>query len=158
MPIVADAGQLFAGPVASFTASDPLSQPGDFIATVQWGDGSFLELATVRFNQAGAGFEVFADHTYADGGDYPVTITVVSPGGGASTVVSTADVSGGQQQPPATPPSISGDLAPESDRGIFNNDRVTSDNQPTLWGTATASTTWTITATSVGGRQAAEVE
>lgn len=151
LPIVAHAGQVFDGPIATFTSSDPLAQPGDFIATVQWGDGTFLELATVQVVGGSAGFTVSATHTYANGGDYPVTIAVVAPGGGAATAVTTATVSGGQNPPPGNPATIAGDLAPESDRGAFNNDRVTNDNQPTLRGSATAASTWQITAMLVDG-------
>src|SRR5262249_6440950 len=95
VPIAAAQSQPFTGPIATFTTSDPLLQPGDFLASVHWGDGSLLELANVKPRVGSPGFEVDATHSFAQAGDYALTVTVVDVNGGTSAVQSVAHVTSG---------------------------------------------------------------
>src|SRR5262249_32718203 len=56
-------GQQFSGTVATFTAQDTSAQPGDFTATIDWGDGS-TSTGTVVADPNG-GFDVTGTHTYS---------------------------------------------------------------------------------------------
>lgn len=87
--ITAQEGVSFNGPVASFTDSD-LSQTSaaNFSATIAWGDGS-TSAGTVT---AGATFGVTGTHTYADEGNFTVTITVTDSANQSGNASGTATV------------------------------------------------------------------
>jgi PKD repeat protein len=80
----ADEGTMFSLTVATFT--DPgftnaaAGTVETFSATIDWGDGSALEPATVSFTPGSAGVPstgmVSTQHTYVDDGLYTVTVTV----------------------------------------------------------------------------------
>jgi hypothetical protein len=78
--------------VASFTDPDPHPTPGEYSATISWGDGS-SSAGTIVAN--GGGFDVSASHSYAEEGTYPITVTIQDAGTGAVTANSTATVAGG---------------------------------------------------------------
>jgi hypothetical protein len=59
---------------ATFTDGDPLSQPGDFVATINWGDGSSSSGAIA--SDGNGGFHVLGDHTYSASGSRSVQVTV----------------------------------------------------------------------------------
>ena len=91
-PIVAAPGTLaFTGPVASFTDVDIASTAGDFVATIDWGDGT-TSGGTVT-DVAGA-IAVAGSHTFATTGEFPVTVTLSddTPGAATATVHNTAFV------------------------------------------------------------------
>jgi hypothetical protein len=147
--IQATTNQAFDKTIATFTSTNPILQPSDFLATVYWGDGSPLELARVSANPSGPGFAVLGSHTYTQTGVYSVLVSVVSPQGGAGTVRSQAFVSGGGTGPPG--PSINtiaGDLARSSDTGVSNSDHITRENRPRFEGTGTPASQWTLRAVS----------
>jgi hypothetical protein len=58
------AGTLYKAVVASFTDSSPLAVPGEFTASINWGDGTASSAGTVAIS--GAGFKVSGSHTYND--------------------------------------------------------------------------------------------
>ena len=68
------AGTLSSAVVASFTDSSPLAVPGEFTASINWGDGTASSAGTVSI--AGAGFDVTGSHTYNVD---PVSSTIVVP-------------------------------------------------------------------------------
>ena len=71
-------------------------------ATIDWGDGSPLENATVFFsNGSGA---LGGTHTYADDGNYTVTVTVLDDDGGSDT--ETFDVTVNNVPPVVVPARI----------------------------------------------------
>jgi RHS repeat-associated protein len=74
-------------PVATLNA--PLAQPGDFSASINWGDG--VSAGTV--SQAADGtFRVYGNHTYAAAGSYHVRVTLTAASAGSSTSDATATV------------------------------------------------------------------
>ena len=100
-----------------FDVADPKAQPGDFTATVDWGDGTPLApgkvveqlhaiplaagapgVATsivplpVNFNYQYPRFAVALDHTYTRAGTYTVRIHIVDKAGHSGTITSTATV------------------------------------------------------------------
>ena len=56
------AGTLSSAVVASFTDSSPLTIPGEFTASINWGDGTASSAGTIAIS--GGGFTVTGLHTY----------------------------------------------------------------------------------------------
>jgi hypothetical protein len=77
----------FSGVVATFTDANVLNIPGDFTATITWGDGG-TSAGTVAAVAPGV-YDVSGTHTYGDEGAFTVSVTLSddSPGfAGASTI------------------------------------------------------------------------
>lgn len=85
------AGASFTGIVATFTDADTANVASDFLATIDWGDGT-TTAATVT--GGGGTFAVTGTHTYAATGPFTVTVTLADdpPGTATATVASTANV------------------------------------------------------------------
>ena len=103
-PFSASAGTVFSGVVGEFRDSNPLSQPGDFTATIEWGDGTPVITGTIggkdgQFTVAGA-------HTYAAPGSYTVRSTFEHPTGPPAVAVGTVTVGPGAPPPPPPPPAL----------------------------------------------------
>ncbi|HEX3526440.1 MAG TPA: IPTL-CTERM sorting domain-containing protein [Thermoanaerobaculia bacterium] len=103
---------VFNDAVATFTDDNPNAGPGDFTATIDWGDGTGTTPGTIGFSSAA--FTVIGQHTYADEGSFTVTVTIsdVSPGTGTATATDTAtvneaDVLSGTPRTFAAPPGVS---------------------------------------------------
>jgi PKD repeat protein len=88
----AQAGVVFTGAVATFTDTFTGNVPGDFVATIDWGDGN-TTAGTVT--GGGGTFSVSGTHTYAAAGVYNVVVTLAddAPGTATATTTSTANVS-----------------------------------------------------------------
>src|SRR5262249_34754184 len=87
----ATTGRAFTGVVATFTTTDPLSKPGDFTATLTWGDGHTS--AGTGKARAGGGFEGWGTNTYAAKGSYSVSVQITGIISGKASVTSTVQVS-----------------------------------------------------------------
>ncbi len=90
-------GQTLAAGLASFTYGGSASAPtSDFVATVNWGDGSPPTTArVVQMLPPGAAtpyYEVDASHVYHTPGAYAPVIDVTGPNGGTSTVKDSVSV------------------------------------------------------------------
>jgi hypothetical protein len=86
------AGQPFTGVVATFSDTDTANVPGDFTATIKWGDGT----TTSGTVSGGSGtLSVSGTHTYAHAGHENVTVTLNddAPGTATATAQSAANVS-----------------------------------------------------------------
>ena len=129
-------GQVFSGPVASFTNTNPASTPGEYdFVTIDWGDGSPDSAGTVsQPGGPGSAFVVSGTHVYADSGvnggtgHFPITVNVQDQDGltlAISNVASVADV----------PLVVSGRLNPASDSGASDTDNITDIVQPNFLGT-----------------------
>jgi N-acetylneuraminic acid mutarotase len=70
-------GTSFSGVVGSFLDADPSGQPGDYLATITWGDGA-QTTGTVTANGLIGGFDVSGTHPYPyyEEGGYTVVVTV----------------------------------------------------------------------------------
>ena len=83
------AGTEYTGPVASFTINEPGFGPGDYAATIAWGDGT-TSIGTFA-PDGGGGYDIAGSHTYAGPGSYNVSITLADVTGytvhGSSTAV-----------------------------------------------------------------------
>jgi hypothetical protein len=75
---------------AELTAGVPT--PGEYSATVQWGDGTSSP-GTVTYDIASGTFSVLGNHSYAEEGTYTVTVTISHGTAPNATVTSTASVS-----------------------------------------------------------------
>jgi hypothetical protein len=101
MTFSAQSGVAFTGAVASFTDTDAANVPGDFVATIDWGDGN-TTAGTV--SGGGGAFTVSGTHTYANAGAFNVIVTLTddAPGTATATTTSTANVTA----PIATVPAL----------------------------------------------------
>jgi hypothetical protein len=90
----APSGVSFTTVVATFSDSLASAVPGDFTATINWGDAT-SSAGTV--SGGGGSFQVSGTHTYASTGSFPVVVTLADdgPGTATATVTSTAQVASG---------------------------------------------------------------
>ncbi|MDB5352493.1 MAG: regulatory domain of in-like proprotein convertase [Planctomycetota bacterium] len=119
----------FAGDVASFTTENSLAQPSDFLATINWGDGTSTPGAVISISPRT--FRVNGTHTYATSGSVPVSISIKSSDGvqtAASGTVTVAD----------RIVFVVGGLEASSDTGASSSDGVTQNNRPVFSGEAEA--------------------
>src|SRR5262249_45260168 len=68
--------------VATFTTQDTLALPSQFTATVDWGDGTTSD---ARVEVGEGGFEVTADHVFAQPGSFGMTVRLSDDQGQALT-------------------------------------------------------------------------
>jgi streptogramin lyase len=77
--------------IASFKAAALNPAPGDFTATIDWGDGSAPAAGTITAS-AGGTFLVSATKTYTAPGTYQAQVTIRDQGGASATATSTVTV------------------------------------------------------------------
>jgi hypothetical protein len=83
--------------IAGYTDSDPRGQATDFVAQINWGDGTPLTTGTIARDPAKAtptAFAITGTHTYAKPGTYPLTVQLTASKGQRVTVRSLAVVRG----------------------------------------------------------------
>lgn len=89
LAVVAQEGLAFSNvPVATFTDTNPLGTVSDFVATIDWGDGTALDtsvITQVGGNATGVIFRVLGSHTYAEEGTYPISVVITDVGGSTAT-------------------------------------------------------------------------
>ncbi len=94
LTVGATAQQTFSGTVATFADSNTFAKAGDFLATVDWGDGTVSSASgtgvAVRADPGG-GFDIVGTHVYAKEGlqPYQVKIFVKDLGGDNNTLTGT---------------------------------------------------------------------
>ena len=80
------------GKVASFRDDDPSASIGDYVATIDWGDGSQVETGSIVANASG-GYDISSKgHVYAGAGNYTVQVLVSDRGGAAANDFVTAQI------------------------------------------------------------------
>ncbi len=138
-PISVVVGQPFSGPVATFTEPNTFAQQGEFIATINWGDGTPVTQGAV--SGSNGTFTVTGTHTYATAGKaLPVTVTITHVPGGVSAVSSAnAHVLA----------LLSGAMSSTSDTGTSNHDGITRVTNPIFAGKADPGSTITLFAAPV---------
>lgn len=82
-PLSGAEGATISGLVASFTDADPSVTPGDYHATIGWGDQT-SSAGTIASNGHG-GFTVSGGHAYAEEGTYAVSVAISDAGGATAT-------------------------------------------------------------------------
>nr|MDQ2897209.1 hypothetical protein [Actinomycetota bacterium] len=90
----------FTTTVATFADANSLGQPGDFTATISWGDGS---TATGAVTAIPGGFAVAGTHTYTATGSFKFTAAIHDNGGSQASATATATV---LSTPTLTPPPV----------------------------------------------------
>ncbi|HWB10108.1 MAG TPA: DUF4214 domain-containing protein [Pirellulales bacterium] len=88
--MTATEGTSFSGTVATFFDANPAAAATDFVATINWGDGSS---STVSVSATADGFAVSGTHTYASSGSFPLVVTIRDAGGSRANATGTAQVS-----------------------------------------------------------------
>ncbi len=145
--------------ISDFTDPGGPSDPGTYIATIDWGDGSSVSQGVVDYatgftppaggTPAGAvapdgKYQVAGSHLYAGPGAYLVHTAIRSQGGSVVTTTSSIAVF-------AQPVSLTGALSAASDSGISHSDAITNVQQPVFFGLATPGSTVVYTAQGPGG-------
>ncbi|HYR50155.1 MAG TPA: NEW3 domain-containing protein, partial [Candidatus Eisenbacteria bacterium] len=88
--VAATEGIAFSGAVATFSDANPNGTAAEFTASINWGDTS-SSAGTVVANALG-GFTVNGAHTYAEEGNYSVTVMITDAGGSTASASSFASV------------------------------------------------------------------
>ena len=107
--------------VATFTDANPNATANDFVATIDWGDGTPSTIGTVISNDSGT-FSVIGAHTYADVGQDAIKVTITDDGGSSVVASSTASVAAaslGQLHYYLEVNGIKGDVTAEGLAGAF---------------------------------------
>ena len=73
-----------------FTSVNPLAKPGDFTATISWGDRKSSAGTVIAV--VGGGFSVKGSHVYDDEGSYKVTVKVTDTAGNAASATGRAAI------------------------------------------------------------------
>ncbi len=73
VPVMSTEGLSFTATVATFTDPNTSSTPADYVATIDWGDGSS---STGTITGSAGSFSVGGTHTYADETKTPFTVTI----------------------------------------------------------------------------------
>jgi RHS repeat-associated protein len=76
--------------VGTFSDANPYGSVADFTATVNWGDNSTQTVEVVP--AGGSSYDVVGNHTYAQAGDYSITVVVLDDGGATVTLNGQAQV------------------------------------------------------------------
>jgi hypothetical protein len=87
------AGATLSGVLATFSDAYLGEPPGDYAATIHWGDGSALTPGTVTAVGPGQ-YKVTGSHTYTVPGRHPIAVTITDEGHGAVIVRDTVGVVG----------------------------------------------------------------
>ena len=82
------------GVVATFTDANPLAIAGNYVTSINWGDGSAASAGTVSFNSTTKKWQVTGSHTYRIGGTYTVTTSISDHGTSSAKATSTASIAG----------------------------------------------------------------
>lgn len=78
--------------VAAFTDANPYAITHDFLAAIDWGDGTDPSEGSVAINGAG-GFTVSGTHVYGNEGTFRITVVINDVGGATASAATTATIS-----------------------------------------------------------------
>ncbi|HEY2159609.1 MAG TPA: hypothetical protein VGH33_28555, partial [Isosphaeraceae bacterium] len=89
---ISSEGAMFSGLVATFSDSDPHGTPSNYVARIDWGDGTSSDYgsSTTAFIPVAAGFGVVGSHRYAEEGTFAIRVTIVDADGGPPTAAGRA--------------------------------------------------------------------
>ncbi len=96
--------------VATFRDTGTPGNASSYTATINWGDGTTSSPITItrQGTPNGADYSVFGDHTYAEIGTYPITLTITNGANNAAVVASSqAVITDAALSPVATQPTAS---------------------------------------------------
>jgi cyanophycinase-like exopeptidase len=77
--------------VATFTDGDGNTNPSNYSASINWGNGQ-TTTGTVQYNSSSGQFQVYGTMTYADEGNYPIGVTINDSDGAGTTATASASV------------------------------------------------------------------
>src|SRR5215469_1573808 len=108
-PVTSTLGGTFTGQLAKFTdtANPSDNDPGDYAATIDWGDGTTTP-GTISGTGGTAGFAVTGTHSYATEGIHTATLTITSINAATATVNPTVTADYSLSAMPATVSATSG--------------------------------------------------
>jgi SdrD B-like domain len=136
-PVSAIEAATFSGQVATFTDPDVSATPGEYAATIEWGDGTSTAGAV---SGSGGSFAVSGEHAYADEGAYEVKVAITDRDNSAISATATslaivgdaALAASGVNPMPISPQTFGGAVANFTDA---NTTSTTADFTATIeWG------------------------
>ena len=98
--------------MATFTHANGVEPASDFVATINWGDGS---TSTGTITESGTTYTVKGSHTYATNGSHTVTTTVVESESSGGPRRAPAQVTGGPSTTLTTSAASGSNLANQLD-------------------------------------------
>ena len=111
LPVPLTEGQTASLTVATFTDANPLATPGEFAATITWGDGHTSDTSSgVTITQSNGSFSISGSHTYTDMtvGAFGVSVKDIGGGESASGSASVTVADAALTMPPAAGAAGSG--------------------------------------------------
>jgi hypothetical protein len=119
--VSATEGQSVTATVATFTDPDPSATPGEYTATIDWGDGSPVD-STATIAESEGTFFVSGTHTYTEEGKYPIKVVITDSDNPDNTVTTSSSAIVGDASltavcaaSPFSPQSFSGATATFTD-------------------------------------------
>jgi hypothetical protein len=94
--VAATAGTPLVADIAEFKDQNRLSQPGDFSASIDWGDGTPVSGGVISGNDGR--FTVSGTHTYASAGTFAARVSLAHPNAAPAVALSTVVVGPGAPQ------------------------------------------------------------
>ncbi len=85
-------GNVFNGPVATFTDPGSDGTTADYSATITWGDGNSSSATISPDSNGDGGFTVNGTNTYANAGSSTINVSISDAGGSTTTASSTATI------------------------------------------------------------------
>ena len=92
-PITTTEGGTYLGSVGQFTSGNSLATASQFIASIDWGDGTSTGGLLTPEGNGLFNVSTKTAHVYAEEGDYPITLRVISLGGNRALGASSGTVS-----------------------------------------------------------------
>lgn len=92
-PFSAVEGAAYSGPIASFTDAGGAEPAQSYAVTINWGDGTAPDTQSATVTASGNTLSVQGSHTYAEEGNYSLSISVTDAGGSGVQLAATAHVS-----------------------------------------------------------------
>jgi hypothetical protein len=86
------AGSAFSGALGQFSDANTSASTSNFLASINWGDGTSSFGTISQPNGKGTAFTVSASHIYAKPGSFPIAIAVNDSGGSTTSITSGAHV------------------------------------------------------------------
>jgi large repetitive protein len=87
-----EGAELSASPLVTFVDANLGGTVGEYLATIDWGDGTSGTGKVTQPNGIGTAFQVFGTHTYSDNRAYLGTVVVSSAGGSRAVIPATVNV------------------------------------------------------------------
>src|SRR5260370_6487951 len=88
-------GSAFSGTVGTFSTTNELALASDYLATINWGDGTSGGGVITAIGGGNFNVSAIEPHVYTEEGNYTATLTIISLGGNRATATIPVSVGDG---------------------------------------------------------------